>query len=88
MTLPVYNTSMGEDQVHQLGSGPKPCRVGLLGAFLAGLIISLLLPDTTPGPFGAILATFLVAVVLLAIMHFVAGLTGRARAGSQVRRKL
>ena len=85
MTLPVYTTSTREDQVHQLGSGPKPCRVSLLGAFLAGLK-----PVTSrchPWPFGTILAAFLEAIVL-AIMRFVAGLTGRSRAGSQVQRKL
>jgi hypothetical protein len=69
MTLPVYNTNTREDQVYQLSSGPKPCRVGLLGAFLAGLIMNLLLPDTTPGSFGTIMAAFLGAVILLAIMH-------------------
>ena len=56
--------------------------VGLVGAFLAGLVINLLLPNTTLGFFGTIIAAFLGAVVLLAILHFVAGLMGRSRTGS------
>ena len=29
MTLPPYNTRTREGHVHQLSSGPKPCRLGL-----------------------------------------------------------
>ncbi len=56
--------------------------VGLVGAFLAGLVINLLLPNTTLGFFATIVAAFLGAVVLLAIMHFGAGLVGRSRTSS------
>src|SRR5258708_31086256 len=56
--------------------------VGLVGAFLAGLVINLLLPNTTLGFFATIVAAFLGAVVLLAIMHFGAGLVGRSKTSS------
>jgi uncharacterized membrane protein YeaQ/YmgE (transglycosylase-associated protein family) len=56
--------------------------VGLVGAFLAGLVIDLLLPNTTLGFFATILAAFLGAVVLLAIVHFIAGFAGRSRTSS------
>ena len=93
MTLAPY-TSIGEDKAFRLGSGHysygKPpillvlgiIVVGLVGAFLAGLVIDLLLPNTTLGFFATILAAFLGAVVLLAIVHFVAGLAGRSRTSS------
>jgi len=46
--------------------------VGLAGAFLAGLVLNLLLPDTTLGFFGTIIAAFLGAVALLAVGRIVA----------------
>ncbi len=55
--------------------------VGLAGAFLAGLVLDLLLPDTTLGFFGTVIAAFLGAVAVLAIGRFVAGLMERSSAG-------
>ncbi len=55
--------------------------VGLAGAFLAELVINLLLPDTTLSFFGTVIAVFLGAVALLAIGRFVAGLMERSSAG-------
>jgi len=93
MTLAPY-TSIGEDKTFRLGSGHysygKPpillvlgiIVVGLVGAFLAGLVIDLLLPNTTLGFFATIIAAFLGAVVLLAIVHFIAGFVGRSRTSS------
>jgi hypothetical protein len=93
MTLAPY-TSIGEDKAFRLGSGHysygKPpillvlgiIVVGLVGAFLAGLVIDLLLPNTTLGFFATIIAAFLGAVVLLAIVHFIAGFVGRSRTSS------
>ena len=93
MTLAPY-TSIGEDKAFRLGSGHysygKPpillvlgiIVVGLVGAFLAGLVIDLLLPNTTLGFFATIIAAFLGAVVLLAIVHFIAGFVGRLRTSS------
>ncbi len=52
--------------------------VGLAGAFLAGLVLDLLLPDTTLGFFGTVIAAFLGAVALLAIGRVVAGLMERS----------
>lgn len=48
--------------------------VGLAGAFLAELVINLLLPDTTLRFYGTVIVAFLGAVALLAIGRFVAGL--------------
>ena len=93
MTLAPY-TSIGEDKAFRLGSGHysygKPpillvlgiIVVGLVGAFLAGLVIDLLLPNTTLGFFATIIAAFLGAVVLLAIVHFIAEFVGRSRTSS------
>jgi len=39
--------------------------IGLAGAFFAGLVINLLLPDTTLGFFGTVIAAFLGAVAVL-----------------------
>jgi uncharacterized membrane protein YeaQ/YmgE (transglycosylase-associated protein family) len=55
--------------------------VGLAGAFLAELVINLLLPDTTLRFFGTVIVAFLGAVVLLAIGRVVAGLMERSSAG-------
>jgi len=55
--------------------------VGLAGAFFAGLALNLLLPDTTPGFYGTVIAAFLGAVALLAIGRFVAGLMEHSSAG-------
>jgi len=55
--------------------------VGLVGAFFAGLVLNLLLPDTTLGFFGTIIAAFLGAVALLAIGRIVAVLIEHSSAG-------
>jgi uncharacterized membrane protein YeaQ/YmgE (transglycosylase-associated protein family) len=41
--------------------------VGVLGAFLGGLIFSVLMPGTTAGFFGSILVAIVGAVILVAI---------------------
>ena len=51
--------------------------IGLVGAFLAGLVLRILLPDTTLGFVGEIIAAFIGAVILLAILRFIARQTGR-----------
>ncbi len=55
--------------------------VGLAGAFLAELVINLLLPDTTLGFFGTVIAAFLGAVALLASGRLVAVLMEHSSAG-------
>ena len=55
--------------------------VGLAGAFLAGLVLDLLLPDTTLGFFGTVIAAFLGAVALLAVGRIVAVLMEYSSAG-------
>jgi|SRR5215469_12548113 len=55
--------------------------VGLVGAFFAGLVLNLLLPNTTLGFFGTIIASFLGAVVLLATGRIVAVLIEHSSAG-------
>ena len=55
--------------------------IGLAGAFFAELVINLLLPDTTFGFFGTVIAAFLGAVAVLAIGRVVAGLMGHSSAG-------
>jgi uncharacterized membrane protein YeaQ/YmgE (transglycosylase-associated protein family) len=55
--------------------------IGLVGTFFAGLALNLLLPDTTLGFFGTIIAAFLGAVALLAIGRLVAVLMERSSAG-------
>jgi len=55
--------------------------IGLTGAFFAGLVINLLLPDTTLGFFGTVIAAFLGAVAVLAIGRFVAVLMEHSSAG-------
>ena len=55
--------------------------IGLVGAFLAGLVLNLLLPDTTLGFFGTIIAAFLGAVALMAVGCIVAMLMEHSSAG-------
>ena|SRR5215472_5239953 len=55
--------------------------VGLVCAFFAGLALNLLLPNTTLGFFGTIIAAFLGAVALLAIGRIVALLMEHSSTG-------
>ena len=47
--------------------------VGIIGAFVGGLIFSFLLPGSSVGLIGSIVVAFIGAVVLIAILRMVSG---------------
>src|SRR5947209_18582475 len=47
--------------------------IGLVGAFLGGLIINLVVPDATFGFWGSLLVALIGACILVAILHAIAG---------------
>ena len=47
--------------------------IGLVGAFLGGLILNLVVPDATFGFWGSLLVALIGACILVAILHAIAG---------------
>src|SRR5205085_12670322 len=47
--------------------------IGIVGAFLGGLILNLVVPDATFGFWGSLLVALIVACILVAIFHSIAG---------------
>ena len=54
--------------------------VGLIGAFLGGLILDLLVPDATFGFWGSLIVALIGACILVAIVHAVQ----RGRTGTRL----
>ncbi len=53
--------------------------IGLVGAFLGGLIVNLVAPNATFGFWGSLLIALIGACVLVAILHAIAGRRTTAR---------
>jgi uncharacterized membrane protein YeaQ/YmgE (transglycosylase-associated protein family) len=55
--------------------------VGIIGAFLGGLVFSFLLPGSSVGFVGSIVVAFIGAVLLIAILR---ALSGRSRSAGRI----
>ena len=55
--------------------------VGIIGAFLGGLVFSFLMPGTTVGFVGSVVVAFIGAVLLIAILR---ALSGRSRTAGRI----
>jgi uncharacterized membrane protein YeaQ/YmgE (transglycosylase-associated protein family) len=55
--------------------------VGIIGAFIGGILFGYLLPGTTVGILGSIVVAFVGAVILIALLRAVSGHRGSGRRG-------